>query len=178
MGESSGPPPPEKTSAIPRRDALKIGGLAVGGAIAVAVGVPLVGAAVGSALKPTAPGWMRAGAVDAFPEGEVLLAIIEPPVDTEWPALDAKMAVYVRNDGRGGFTVFDMHCTHVGCPVRWVQTTQRFFSPCHGGVFDSAGRVLGGPPPRPLDRREYKVEDGLLYVGAVYRVNEQLQRIA
>ena len=168
-GSQSGP-------SLDRRDALKVVGLAAGGAIAVAIGVPLAGAAAGSALRPTTPGWMRVGPVDAFPEGDLLLAIIEPPVDVEWPTLDAKMAVYVRNEGGGRFTMFDIHCTHVGCPVRWVQTTQRFFSPCHGGVFDSAGRVLGGPPPRPLDRREYKIEEGVLYVGAVYRLDDQLQR--
>ena len=163
---------------VTRRDALKTGALAAAAVVAAAVGVPLAGVAVGSALKPTAPGWMRVGTVDEFPEGQTLLAIIEPPVDVQWPTLDTQMAAYVRNEGAGKFTVFDIHCTHVGCPIRWVDTTQRFFSPCHGGVFDGAGRVLAGPPPRPLDHREYKVEGGVLHVGAIYRVNDALQRLA
>ena len=49
--------------------------------------------------------------------------------------------------------------------------------PCHNGVFDPQGRVLGGPPPRPLDRYEYKVENGVLYAGKLFKVNDQLQRI-
>ena len=29
---------------------------------------------------------------------------------------------------------------------------QRFICPCHGGVYDFPGKVVGGPPVRPLDR--------------------------
>jgi Rieske Fe-S protein len=31
-------------------------------------------------------------------------------------------------------------------------------------VFDKDGQVISGPPPRPLDRYEAKVEDGQLYI--------------
>lgn len=76
------------------------------------------------------------------------------------------------------FVIYHLHCTHVGCPVNWSPQAKRFFSPCHGGVFDPDGRVLAGPPPRPLDRYEGKVENGVLYAGPVYRVSNQLERVA
>ena len=43
-------------------------------------------------------------------------------------------------------------CMHLGCPVRYIDAAQRFVCPCHGGVYDFAGQVDGGPPVRPLDR--------------------------
>ena len=38
------------------------------------------------------------------------------------------------------------------------------FPSCHGGVFDIEGRLLAGPPPRPLDSLNYKIENGELRV--------------
>ena len=43
-------------------------------------------------------------------------------------------------------------CAHLGCPVRYIQASQKFVCPCHGGVYDFQGKVQGGPPVRPLDR--------------------------
>jgi cytochrome b6-f complex iron-sulfur subunit len=47
-------------------------------------------------------------------------------------------------------------CTHLGCSVYWQQDKNQFYCPCHQGVFDKNGRVISGPPPRPLD--SYRVE--------------------
>ena len=39
-----------------------------------------------------------------------------------------------------------------------------FACPCHTGFFDiKTGAVLGGPPPRQLDRLDVRVEDGALF---------------
>lgn len=37
-------------------------------------------------------------------------------------------------------------CPHLGCKVHWEARNQRFFCPCHGGVFDSSGVAKEGPP--------------------------------
>ncbi|MFQ6672701.1 MAG: ubiquinol-cytochrome c reductase iron-sulfur subunit, partial [Candidatus Tectimicrobiota bacterium] len=74
------------------------------------------------------------------------------------------------------FVVFHTHCTHVGCPTNWSAQAGRFFCPCHGGVFDKEGRVQAGPPPRPLDRHEVRIERGVLYAGPIYMVDEKLER--
>jgi Rieske Fe-S protein len=161
---------------VSRRQALKLTGAALS-AITAGAGVTLGAAAVGPAFRTDDRGWMRVGPISDFPDGKVVLAEFRPPVAAEWPALDEKMAMYVWNRGGGNFVVFDIHCTHVGCPVRWNEAPQQFFSPCHGGVFDEHGRVLAGPPPRPLDRREWKVEEGALHVGVIYRLNDRLERV-
>ena len=41
-------------------------------------------------------------------------------------------------------------CTHFDCTVGYVPEKNRIFCACHEGYFDVAGRVLSGPPPRPL----------------------------
>ena len=81
------------------------------------------------------------------------------------------------NHGDGEFTIFDDRCTHLGCPFSWSDQKKQFDCPCHNGVFDEEGRVTGGPPPRPLDRYEYKVEGGILYAGKLYQVDENLQPV-
>jgi Rieske Fe-S protein len=63
-----------------------------------------------------------------------------------------------------GFIVMSNICTHLGCKVRWIPDQEGFFCPCHNGVFAKDGSVVSGPPPRPLDQYEVKIEDGILYV--------------
>ena len=50
-------------------------------------------------------------------------------------------------------------CMHLGCPVRFVEASERFICPCHGGVYDFTGQVDGGPPVRPLDRFYTRVQE-------------------
>ncbi len=65
-----------------------------------------------------------------------------------------------------GLTAADMdllpiwnRCAHLGCPVAYAPGSQGFICPCHGGAYDSRGLVIGGPPPRPLDRLDVKIVD-------------------
>jgi menaquinol-cytochrome c reductase iron-sulfur subunit len=67
-------------------------------------------------------------------------------------------------------------CMHLGCPVRYVQASERFICPCHGGVYDFQGKVVGGPPVRPLDRFYTRVRNGIVEVGPRYSVNSELKR--
>ena len=81
-----------------------------------------------------------------------------PPEPRETP-------VFVINRGNGRFSIMDARCTHLGCPVSWSADEHRFLCPCHEGVFDAQGKVVSGPPPRPLDLYEWKVQEGVLYAG-------------
>ena len=60
--------------------------------------------------------------------------------------------------------VFNTSCTHLGCTVHWDETKDMFLCACHGGTFDAGGNVTAGPPPRPLERYNYKIENGDLFV--------------
>ena len=43
-------------------------------------------------------------------------------------------------------------CTHEGCTVQFSSGESVIWCACHNGRFDLDGRVLAGPPPRPLER--------------------------
>lgn len=55
-------------------------------------------------------------------------------------------------------------CTHLGCIVKWKESSQELFCPCHGGRFDTKGAVLGGPPPAPLTSFVAAVEDEYIVI--------------
>ena len=61
---------------------------------------------------------------------------------------------------RRQFIAISTRCMHLGCPVRYVEASERFICPCHGGVYDFTGKVSGGPPVRPLDHFYVRVQDG------------------
>jgi len=46
----------------------------------------------------------------------------------------------------------------------WKDDRNVFFCPCHDGVFSVDGEVISGPPPRPLDQFETKVENGQISI--------------
>lgn len=47
---------------------------------------------------------------------------------------------------------FSAICTHEGCTVTYRPGESVIWCPCHDGRFDLNGRVLSGPPPRPLPK--------------------------
>ncbi len=56
-------------------------------------------------------------------------------------------------------------CSHLGCLVNWNYNKKEFQCPCHGGRYDIQGRVLGGPPPKPLTRLPLRIEKDSVLVG-------------
>jgi Rieske Fe-S protein len=58
--------------------------------------------------------------------------------------------VLVLEDSSGELHALDAKCTHEGCTVRYRPGDAIIWCACHNGRFDLRGRVLAGPPPRPL----------------------------
>jgi Rieske Fe-S protein len=51
------------------------------------------------------------------------------------------------------WTAFSQKCTHLSCAVYYAKESDRIECPCHEGFFSARdGRVLSGPPQRPLPR--------------------------
>ncbi len=75
-----------------------------------------------------------------------------------------------RQDELGGaddFVALSSVCPHLGCQVHWEPQNDRFFCPCHNGVFTPKGEAVSGPPAEAeqnLSRFPLKVEGGLLYI--------------
>ena len=74
-------------------------------------------------------------------------------------------AIVINTRGKG-FLAFSRVCTHLGCLVRYDQERQVFICPCHAGTFDLEGKVISGPPPKPLQKFSVRVEGNNLVIGA------------
>ena len=62
------------------------------------------------------------------------------------------------------YVAFAQKCTHLGCPVLYRKETGKLHCPCHEGYFSAEdGRVLAGPPPRPLPRVEIEAKGDELW---------------
>ena len=56
--------------------------------------------------------------------------------------------------------ILSSRCTHLGCQINWQTDKQLYVCPCHDAAFDRDGKVVNGPPPRPLDGyAEFKVDE-------------------
>jgi len=65
----------------------------------------------------------------------------------------------------GAVVVRSAVCTHLGCIVQWQKERGQFLCPCHAGLFGIDGRVLSGPPPKPLEAIPFTIADGVARVG-------------
>lgn len=67
--------------------------------------------------------------------------------------------------GENEFAAYSQSCTHLMCPVNYRHETRQFHCPCHEGFFSAEdGRVLAGPPPRPLPRYPVELRDGEIWI--------------
>lgn len=156
------------------------GGIAVG-----AIVLPALGFALGPNFEKLEERWEGVGRPEEFsndtyvprtitivpgvgPTGKstVYLRARNPDIDTDKP------------DEYNRFVAISTRCMHLGCPVRFVDASQRFICPCHGGVYDFQGQVAGGPPVRPLDRFYTRVRNGVVEVGPRFSVNSELRRFS
>lgn len=122
------------------------------------------------ALRPAAAQagrrWLRAGTTDDLkPDVPVPRVVSVPRVDG-WYRERARQTVFIVWDGSRSVRALSATCTHLGCQVQWDPGADRFRCPCHGGMFDAAGRVLGGPPPHPLEAIDARLDasDGSVLV--------------
>jgi ubiquinol-cytochrome c reductase iron-sulfur subunit len=70
-------------------------------------------------------------------------------------------------EGKAEWLVVYGSCTHLGCvPLGQQGEYKGWFCPCHGSVFDTSGRVRGGPAPVNLPLPEYTfVSDTKIRIG-------------
>lgn len=64
----------------------------------------------------------------------------------------------------GDLRAFTAVCTHLGCTVRYEPESKVIWCPCHNAMFDLHGRVIAGPPPRPLEEYKVNLRDGKIVV--------------
>ena len=148
--------PPDLTPS--RRRFLSRLSLALSGFIGAVATVPVIGFLLSPLTRKGPRVWRGVGPVGGFTVGENVM--FEDASPLPWAGVTARTAAWLRRDDVEHFTAFSVHCTHLGCPVRWVADAQLFLCPCHGGVYYRDGTVSAGPPPRSLPQYPVRVRDG------------------
>jgi menaquinol-cytochrome c reductase iron-sulfur subunit len=154
-----------ETNRLDRRQFLSTLTWAIGGLISAGLGIPAIAYIIGPAAQRTqSQNWIRLGSTAKIELGTPTLFKARITRQTGWIENEEELSAYVSTDNGRDFVAMSNICTHLGCRVRWVSAQGEFFCPCHNGVFDKGGNVVSGPPPRPLDRFEVKVEDDQLFI--------------
>jgi cytochrome b6-f complex iron-sulfur subunit len=69
--------------------------------------------------------------------------------------------------GENRIVALSAKCTHLGCTVRYIKSRNIIKCPCHGGEYSIDGRVLKGPPKKPLQKYDVKVRNGEIYIARI-----------
>jgi len=147
-----------------RRNFMKVAIAAIGGLIGTAIGLPAIPYIMGPALQKESDDWIQLGSISKVELNIPTLFKKTIETQTGWINTEEEISAYVLTSNGQDYVVMSNVCTHLACRVRWIPEKDSFFCPCHNGVFAKDGTVVAGPPPRPLDRFESKVEDGVIFI--------------
>jgi menaquinol-cytochrome c reductase iron-sulfur subunit len=154
-----------KEQTINRRQFLSVITGAIGALISLALGIPAIAYVIGPALqRRDTENWIQLGSPAKVELNTPTLFKARIERQTGWITNQEEISVYILTDNGRDFLAMSNICTHLGCRVRWISDQDQFFCPCHNAVFNQEGRVVTGPPPRPLDRFEVKVENDQLWI--------------
>lgn len=126
----------------------------MGATLAFVVG----GAVVAPSFSRRPSSWRPAAELSGLEEGipkPVALKIVRS--DGAIETVDRRVVYLVRSGD--SVHALDSTCTHLGCRTRFNPDSKRIECPCHGGMYDATGRVIGGPPPSPLQSLPARVEN-------------------
>jgi len=151
---------PTQTDEVSRRNFLQIISIGMGLIGAALVGIPMIGFLFSPLFKKTEQVWRPVGNVENFKVGTTTSVIFTDSSPLPWAGVSARSAAWLRRVDEANFEAFSINCTHLGCPVNWVQSADLFLCPCHGGVYNDEGQVVAGPPPLPLTKYPVRVQAG------------------
>jgi Rieske Fe-S protein len=167
----------EKDPTYTRRQFLKWGIYAVGGAVTIAIGVPTVLYFINPALKGASSNkiLVKLGEVSKFSNATTPQTVSSDYKYTDsFKQVDGTKQVFVRAKKAGAtaaadFQILDPTCTHLGCAVTYNPPGQpkgkdKFFCFCHQSVYDIDGKNIAGPAPKPLFSYTVDIVDGQLAI--------------
>jgi menaquinol-cytochrome c reductase iron-sulfur subunit len=189
------PEEPVEPERYPRSKFLELSTLGIGAAIGGIVTLPALGFMVAPAFVDQGYEPVDLGPLDNFPEDQYVTATFRSEAG-EAPDVSRRTA-FVRSNGvKNGvpsFTIISNRCAHLGCPtqpqglpgdprdiktdrgpvtLQPVASVSGFQCPCHGGAYNDEGERTAGPPVRALDRYEYSIRNGNLWLGTPYSVGK------
>ncbi len=153
------------TSDINRRGFVKIVTTFLSTVITAVIGLPGIAYLISPATRTQKEeAWIPLGPLGNYPVGKPTPFSFTRSTVNGWEKTVLSYGVFVLRKDENQVKVFSNICTHLGCRVSWHPDIQEYVSPCHDGHFDIDGNVTKGPPPRPLDQYETKVENGNLFI--------------
>jgi cytochrome b6-f complex iron-sulfur subunit len=103
-----------------------------------------------------------------IPEAQV--SSVKAGLAAEFPANSGQIVkfgnrpVIVVHTDAGDFRAFSATCTHLDCIVQYRDDLKQIWCACHNGLYDTQGRNVSGPPPRPLEEFAVNVVNGEILV--------------
>ncbi len=148
---------------ISRRDFIKLTTAALGTIMGAAIGLPAIGFLIDPALEPGGKdAWISIGKLEDMTVGAPHPFSFTRTRVNGWERTATNYGGFVlrRSEDPKDILILSSRCTHLACQVNWREGVQVYICPCHDAKFSLEGEVLGGPPPRPLDRfDEFQVDE-------------------
>lgn len=154
----------ERKEKLERRGFLSTVAWAITAIIGLVYSIPAIRYLIGPSFQKDDEQWLLLASTSKIEPGQPTLFKVTTEKQTGWITEEKELSSYLLTDNGRDFVAMSNICTHLGCRVRWIEQEEQFFCPCHNAVFDRQGNVVAGPPPRPLDRYQTKVEDGQVYI--------------
>ena len=154
-----------KESDLNRRKFMEIGIYTITGTIAAVSGVALARFAVGPSFDQTKSMWIELNSEDVQQASDGFARVVMEYEEKDgWLTAVTRSLAYVKRVKEDEVIAISATCSHLGCIVTWDEEQKIFKCPCHDGRYDVEGRVISGPPPRPLKRHKSKIEDGKIFL--------------
>jgi menaquinol-cytochrome c reductase iron-sulfur subunit len=193
VSELAEPEEPIEVERYPRDRFLEGATLGIGALIGGVVTLPALGFMVAPAFVGQAYDPVDLGPLDNFTKDQFFIAKF---FSKKGEGTVGRRTAFVRNNGMvngvPSFTIISNRCVHLGCPTqpqgppgepREIKTSSGaieltdtqvsgFSCPCHGGAYDQEGNRTAGPPVRALDRYEYSIREGNLWLEKPYSVGK------
>lgn len=138
---------------------------AVAGLVSTIAALPAIGYLISPGLRrKDDEKWINLGPVASVAPGTPTPFKWTRRVEDGWVKTTQSGTAYaVQLEGQELKVLSDV-CTHLGCRVTWHEDRQLFVCPCHDGFFAVDGRVISGPPPKPLIDLPHRIENGQIQV--------------
>jgi menaquinol-cytochrome c reductase iron-sulfur subunit len=150
---------------LSRRDFVRIVMTFLGTIMVAVIGLPSIAYLFSPSLKAKESDvWIPAGKIDSYPVGVPTLFSFTRTTLNGWEKTVNSFGAYILKIDDTTTQAFSNICTHLSCRVNWAQDAALYICPCHDGRFSIEGKVVSGPPPKPLNQYETKIENGLVYI--------------
>lgn len=141
----------------------QLGVWAIGAIFSTLLAVPLLGYFLSVLTRRSSEQWVRVASLDQINSDTPALFRVAFKGESGPVPFEIVQGVFAIRRG-SEILAFSNVCTHMGCSVRWLDWRQQILCPCHGGMYDRWGILLGGPPASNLPFYLSKVEGNYLYV--------------